>query len=161
MVKPLFIFFAFIICFDQHIEKEMLLSYPSVRYFWGEKLSPVESSISAPILFRRTASCLKGFRIPPQHHEIAEGKGSLVEGAEKQQQTDRKQESRSSRLLRQRAAATCSHSQPFPAKVKQTVNTRQSTPKARLTVQTNVSRPRTSADTKENSTNPLCLVSKA
>lgn len=52
-------------------------------------------------------------------------------------------ESRSSRLLRQWAAATCSHSQPFPAKVKQTANTKQSTPEARLTVQSNVSRPRT------------------
>lgn len=122
----------------------------------------MESSISAPILFRRTASCLKGFKIPLQHHEIAEGEGSLVEGAEKkQQQTDREQESRSLTLLRQRAAATSSHSQPFPAKVKQTANTRQSIPKARLTVQINVSRPRTSAGTKDKSTNALCLVSKA
>lgn len=115
MVKPLFIFFAFIICFDQHIEQEMLLSYPSVRYFWGERLSPVESSISAPILFRRTASCLKGFRTPPQHHEIAEGEGILVEGAEKQQQqTENKKPDHPGYWDRglQQHAAIPSHSQP-------------------------------------------------
>lgn len=58
------------------------------------------------------SSCLKGFKTPPPCHSGAECWQGRKDAADKDHR------SRSSRCLRQRAAATCSHSQPFPPKRK-------------------------------------------
>lgn len=77
------------------------------------RLCPVESSISAPILPKRIASCLKGFKILSGHREAAGGEGrQSAEGMQQQTENTSQDHTRDCDSGLRQHAPIPSHSQP-------------------------------------------------